>query len=262
MIKQVKNFYEGLLLAVGFLTIFPVPRSIDWTPAAMRRALLCFPLCGVFAAVIAAAVGTGLLSTGLPIYAAGFMVLACFIILSGGLHLDGWMDVSDAVLSWKPREEKLTVMKDPLVGSGAVWTTILLLAGKFTAILVMLDTSLSMFYAALFAVPVLSRAGMGVIVSRGVLLSATGLAASFQKKRESSDMYQLAGLTLVALLPAFYFSVTFTLSLAVITIFCTAGLYRFFVRKLGGINGDTAGASLEGTEVLLWWTAAVMAAIL
>lgn len=260
--KHLKNFYEGLLLAVGFLTVLPLPHSIDWTPAAMRRALLSFPLCGIFTAAVVSAIGTGLISAGLPLYAVGFIVLAGFIILSGGLHLDGWMDVSDAILSWKPREEKLTVLKDPLVGSGAVWTTILLLAGKFTAIVVTLDISIPMFYAALFAVPVLSRAGMSVIVSRGVLLSATGLAASFQKKRESSDMYQLAGITLVALLPAFYFSTVLTVSLTIVTIICTAGLYRLFVHKLGGINGDTAGASLEGTEVLLWWIAAVMAVIL
>ncbi|RKD72890.1 cobalamin-5'-phosphate synthase [Sinobaca qinghaiensis] len=262
MINNIKNAYKGLLLAFGFLTVFPVSKTVDWTPDTMRRALHHFPLCGTLAASLAAVIAMVSLSLELPVYAVGFLVLMAFVVVSGGLHLDGWMDVSDAVLSWKPREEKLAVMKDPLVGSGAVWTTILLLGGKYTAIVTMLDTSLVFFFTALFAVPVLSRAGMGAVVSRGRLLSSTGLAASFQQSGRPSDVRWLAGITILSLLPALYFSLFLTISLAVISMICTLALYRFFVRKLGGVNGDTAGASLEGTEAVLWWSAAVLAVIL
>jgi len=54
-----------------------------------------------------------------PALAAAF-VTAMPSLVTGAIHIDGFMDTSDAVLSWRPLEKRLEILKDPHVGSFAV----------------------------------------------------------------------------------------------------------------------------------------------
>ena len=61
-----------------------------------------------------------------PILFTGVTV-AIPLIITGGFHLDGFIDTSDAVSSFKDREERLSIMKDPHVGAFGIIRTIVLL---------------------------------------------------------------------------------------------------------------------------------------
>ena len=56
----------------------------------------------------------------LPFWAVGALILLIPILVTGGFHLDGYMDVKDALSSFADREKKLEILKDPNVGSFAI----------------------------------------------------------------------------------------------------------------------------------------------
>lgn len=99
----------------------------EWNEKNMRYCICFLPLVG--AVIGAAQCGVFLLlakiSAG-PVFR-GAVLAALPVILSGGIHMDGFMDTCDAIHSWKGREERLRILKDPHAGAFAVLGCVLYL---------------------------------------------------------------------------------------------------------------------------------------
>ena len=113
------RLFESLLIALSTYSAVPVPQ-LDWSEKNMRYAICFFPAVGVLCgaalwlwAVLAQATGmSGVL------FAA---IAACLpILVTGGIHLDGYLDTVDALSSHQTREKKLAIMKDANCGAFAV----------------------------------------------------------------------------------------------------------------------------------------------
>src|SRR5690554_8144918 len=118
----------GLALALQFLTRIPLPVACPWNAATCRWALRCFPLAGL---VIGAALAAlAILGQGLPTPLLALALLSLWVALSGGLHLDGVMDIADALGCIAPLEKRRAIMKDSMVGRLASLDLVLLLARK------------------------------------------------------------------------------------------------------------------------------------
>ena len=113
------RLFESLLIALSTYSAVPVPQ-FDWNEKNMRYAICFFPAVGVLCgaalwlwAVLAQATGmSGVL------FAA---IAACLpILVTGGIHMDGFMDTSDALASWQSPEKRLEILKDSHVGAFAV----------------------------------------------------------------------------------------------------------------------------------------------
>ena len=98
---------DSILMAFSLYSRIPVPQA-QWKEENMRWCICFLPLVG---AVIGA------------LQAAAFFVmtrLACGALLSGGIHLDGFLETCDAIHSYKGREDRLAILKDPHAGAFAI----------------------------------------------------------------------------------------------------------------------------------------------
>ena len=114
----------GTLLAscaIAFSTYSRLPMpQVAWSKRNMRYTLAFFPLVGAAVGLVfwGADALCGLLGTGTILRAA--LRTAAPIIVTGGIHLDGYCDTVDALASHAPREKKLAILKDSSAGAFAV----------------------------------------------------------------------------------------------------------------------------------------------
>ena len=106
---------ETIGVAFAMFSALPVPR-IDWNERNMRYAMAAFPLIGAVIGALWCVCG----ALPLPdmLRAAGFCLIP--VAVTGGIHLDGYADTSDALSSYGDREKKLDILKDPHCGAFAV----------------------------------------------------------------------------------------------------------------------------------------------
>ena len=114
-----KAFFETIAVGFGLFSAMPAPR-FEWNEKNMRYLLLVFPLVGVI--IGAVCVGWDALCgwLGFPaiLRGAGFTLIP--ILLSGGFHMDGYVDTCDALASQGDREKKAQILRDPHIGAFAV----------------------------------------------------------------------------------------------------------------------------------------------
>ncbi|SDJ94464.1 adenosylcobinamide-GDP ribazoletransferase [Billgrantia gudaonensis] len=246
------NAAFGLLLACQFLTRLPVPVACPWTPVTRRWALRSYPLVGLAIGVLLAAFAA-LLSGVLPTPLLALVLLSLWVALSGGLHLDGVMDVADALGSNAPLARRWEIMKDPQVGSFAILALVFLLAWKGMLVWALLNAGASL--GVLVAVPALARFGAVALLCLAPCARREGLAWTWRQDLERRDLL----LALVPLAVLFALLPGWPLLLGALLAFLLVyggGMTRAFT----GINGDIVGAAIEGGELWLlliawsWWS--------
>lgn len=252
-----------ILAAFQFLSRFPVKAELDFTPELLRRSVKYYPLVGTAIGLVVWAVGAALHPV-LPPLPVSVMMLIVWVWLTGGLHLDGWMDSADALLSYRSRDKMLEIMKDSRVGAMGVLACVLLLMFKMTLIVSLLEQGLFTAGIALLTVPVWSRWFMGwAMRAWPVARQGEGLAVRFHglKNRDivlSSSLALL--LTAIGVLAAYaidgaIFSGSLLALYFVLLPLITVGVGAFAAsrisNKLGGLTGDIYGALNEGLEAVL-----------
>ncbi len=122
------DFFAALI----FLTRLPTPH-VELSTKSMARAMRFFPLVGILIGGIIVAADT-LASLVFPPAPRAALVLVTWIIVTGGLHLDGFLDCCDGLFVAKPPELRLNILKDTQVGAYAVVGGAALLITKWSAI--------------------------------------------------------------------------------------------------------------------------------
>jgi adenosylcobinamide-GDP ribazoletransferase len=122
---------RALLAAVKFLTSAPVPWTWTGGEGPLGRSLPWFPVVGLLTGGVLGGVCYGLQPV-LPALPLAALLVALMAGVSGGLHLDGLSDSADGLLSSRPRERALEIMKDSHVGAMGVIAIVLVLLAKFS----------------------------------------------------------------------------------------------------------------------------------
>ncbi|KMY52031.1 adenosylcobinamide-GDP ribazoletransferase [Peribacillus loiseleuriae] len=248
----------GYLINLQFFTAIPVKKQLPMDEPFIRRAVQTFPLAGLTLGLLVSGSLYVLIEwTPLSLLVISFVVWLLTIILTGGLHLDGWMDASDAFFSYQDKEKRLEIMSDPRTGAFGVLSVIVLLSARFLFIYEIISRMNLDFYFLIILIPTLSKMVMGVLLYTIPLAKQDGLAAFFQRAAKKSSI-QVYGLYLIGvLLMAFYISIPLLyMSLVMIIVAC---IFFLLIRRksviwFGGITGDVLGASVEGVELILWLT--------
>lgn len=228
----------SLRSAVGLLTVFPAGKG----PVAARAAAW-FPAVGVALGLTVAAVdhgGARLVPS--PLGAA--LTLAAWIALTGALHLDGWIDVCDALAPGLSRRAALRALEDPRAGALGVVGGVTLLLVKYGALVALADAGwrplvLTTMAARWAVVPLLS----GFRYARG----PEGLGWSLAT---STGAMETGLATLTAVAAALFLGPELALAVAVPAASVALGLAGWFRRRLGGLTGDVYGAAVELAEVV------------
>jgi len=264
------TFFKSILLSFSMFSAIPVP-SVEWNEKNMRYMMCGFPFVGVVIAVLCAAWFVFGLQISFVwqknvsnyIFALVFTLIP--VLISGGIHLDGFMDTCDALGSHASREKKLEILKDSHSGAFAVLGCVLyflafyVFSVEFYAFFYGADSShrfVNIFSRFWFSIPVLSifvysRLFSALAVSVFPIAKDSGLVHTFATN--SSRIF-------TAIWCEFFI---FVLSLALIFLYGRAGavpafsslavfvLYYFMAkRNFGGITGDTAGWFVQMSEII------------
>lgn len=175
--------------------------------------------------------------------AAGLTVIA-WAGLTGGLHLDGWIDVWDGLAIRNP-ERRFEAMSESTTGAYGVIGAVLLLGMKGLAIAALVHP------VGLFLAPVLGRWGQVMAIGLYPYAKAEGKGAFHRSSMQTKDYWISFGLLLLVLLPTVYLWGWQNMVLIAGGLGGAWILSWFFAKAFSGQTGDTYGAVVEGTEVLV-----------
>ena len=239
---------ETILVAFAMFSAIPLPR-VDWNGRNMRYALCAFPLVGL-------AVGgalwcwwwlCGLLGLGQLLAAAGMTLLP--ILVSGGIHMDGFCDTVDALSSHAPPERKREILKDPRTGAFgamAVPAELLLYAGLCAELPLGERTAL-----ALALHQIMARALGGLAGTVFPMSGGRGLLASFRAGATGKAPWILGGWVVLAGAGLVWLAPVSGLVSLLACGLCLFYVYRMARREFGGMSGDLAGYLITVSQLVL-----------
>lgn len=242
------RFLKSLSIAVSMYSKIPAP-TVEWNKENMKYAMCFFPVIGVVTGIVTLAAGYGLLTytdCGSFFFAAVMVLIP--VLITGGIHLDGFADTVDALSSYGDREKKLAILKDPHTGAFAVigLCSYFVLSLGFWS-----EAEVSLLPAAVCMYP-FSRALSGIAVVSFPPAKNSGLLRTFQDgaHRRRVRIVLILWAVLSGLVMIFLSPVSGGIAL-------TAGLlvfgyyYWMAMRKFGGATGDLAGYFLQLCEIVM-----------
>lgn len=241
-IKQRIKEDLGFWIALRFLTIIPFrgePNSRE-----PGRSLSYFPIVGLVIGGILFGIDCGM-SLILPSMVVNALLIVVLIILTGALHLDGFIDTCDGIAGDSP-QRRLEIMSDSQVGAFGIVGACSLLLVKYATLLSLPDT---LRMAALLLMPTLGRWAMVyAIFAFPYARKASGLGYAF---KQQATWQRLTMATLVALVAVAVLTRWQGMVLIGGVWLIILGIGCLLRSRLGGLTGDTYGAVNELTEVLV-----------
>ena len=125
-----KTYLCAFAMCQSMFCAIPFPGRL-WDEKARGKMLLFLPVVGLEIGLVWAALAWAVRFLKLPALVGGLALCACPFLLTGFIHLDGFMDVTDAVKSWRDLEKRRAILKDSHVGSFAVIGLCLLMLTQF-----------------------------------------------------------------------------------------------------------------------------------
>ena len=255
IMKYIKNFFEQFIILIQFMTRIPIPLKISYSEKKFGKSIKFFPLVGLI--------------IGLILYFANFLIIvylknifynktiiAIFLIILeilivGIIHIDGLADTFDGLFSYAKKEKMLEIMKDSRIGTNGAVVLILYFITKTVLISEIITTNPK--YLIIF--PIIARLSTPV---------NAGLSNYARKSGMSNAIISENGI----------FEAIFSLALSIILVFYIIdikGIITIFIafifiiifmlnvrKKIDGITGDTMGASLELTSILVLFLGIVL----
>ena len=255
IMKYIKNFFEQFIILIQFMTRIPIPLKISYSEKKLGKSIKFFPLVGLI--------------IGLILYFANFLIIvylknifynktiiAIFLIILeilivGIIHIDGLADTFDGLFSYAKKEKMLEIMKDSRIGTNGAVVLILYFITKTVLISEIITTNPK--YLIIF--PIIARL-------------STPVNAGF------SNYARKSGMSNAIISENGIFEAIFSLALSIILVFYIIGIkgivaifiaFIFIIifmlnvrKKIDGITGDTMGACLELTSILVLFLGIVL----
>lgn len=234
--------FSSFTLALQFLTRLPLNINIKLSEQDVARSVLFYPLVGLFIGGLLAGLSYCLFAGQQPALLAA-LLLSVWVLLTGGLHLDGLADCADA---WAgglgDKERSLAIMKDPAAGPIAVILLVLLLLLKWTAIQSLLQQA---YFLPLLLAPFIGRLSILMLMLSTPYVRENGLGSVMQQYLPK----QLALLIVAFSLMAFLY---FTNIYSLVSVLLSIIFIRYLaLQRIQGVTGDVYGASVEIVEAVV-----------
>jgi adenosylcobinamide-GDP ribazoletransferase len=248
--NEVRYFWTAVML----LTRLPAPRLKGFQDDWLARSAVYFPIVGLLVGLLAAAVHWGAYLLW-PEPVPAVLAVAAAALVTGGLHEDGWADVSDALAASREPKRMLEVMKDSRIGAAGALALVLLLLGKVSV----LETfSAGRAAAALVVAHVLSRwSHLPLLWKLSHARPEGGLAGPLAGRVSGARVAIGTVLSAFITVYALPWSTTSAVSALAVALVVTLAAGLFFRLRLGGITGDCLGAVNQLVELGVLLTLAV-----
>jgi adenosylcobinamide-GDP ribazoletransferase len=232
-----------VLAAFRFLTIIPLPGG-KVSPREVGGSIAYFPLVGAIIGLILLGLNWLLGLVLLPALV-NILLLVSLAVISGGLHLDGFVDTCDGMVGHKTVRERWRVMKDSRAGAFGIIGVCFLLLVKFVALNSVPASWLSL---TLLLMPVLSRWAMVYAVFAYPYAKPSGLGRVFKQEASSSGFLVATVIALaIAVMPSQLAGLFIMFGVWIIV----TALAFYLKGRFGGLTGDSYGAINEIAEVLV-----------
>ncbi|MCL2366195.1 MAG: adenosylcobinamide-GDP ribazoletransferase [Oscillospiraceae bacterium] len=270
-----KRVFKGLIMAFGMFTTIPMPKV--WDDRGAKYVMTWFPIVGlvigliwwVSAELLVYLQWPSLQNPPFPFFSmpspmvAGIQLIMCFIFV-GLIHLDGFMDTCDAILSRRSVEDKLRILGDSNVGAFSVIMIVFLLIMQFAALESIMRGNVSTFFSIsifqhpfnsmlglLIVIPIVSRtfSAMAMLCIRP--MKADGYVGVFRPINAMPHRIIIPIPALISLFLAWMGVgwVGVVVVLAVAIGYCVSMLIALKSFEFKGVSGDLAGFSLVISEL-------------
>ena len=237
-----KTFFHAFAMCQSMFCAIPFPGNI-WDEKARDKMLLFLPLVGLEMGAIWALAGWLCRHFALKPLITGLILAVMPYLLSGFIHLDGFMDVTDAVGSCRSLEKRREILKDSHVGAFAVIGCCLLMLSSFT-----FCAAATADCGILVLIPVVSRCCSALAVTVLKPMSTSQYAGSFREGIGRGQVIALAVMLIGAIACGFLFFGKSGLVLLGGLAGYGLALHKGF-KSLEGMNGDISGYALTLSEL-------------
>lgn len=238
------NEIKKLILAMQFMTRFPIPIEVNIEKSEIYRITSYFPIVGVVIGGILSLLYIALKNYFSREIVMTFIVAASYT-LTGAMHIDGLADTFDGLFSNKDKSKILDIMKDSRLGTNGVLAVVFVVVLK---ILFLTNIKENIIFTALLITPIISRLSVvfSIMISKSAR-SGEGLGGLMLGKAGIREFV----IALVISIAISYFILPFVVFAKILTIslFVAYVLSKYISMRIGGMTGDTLGAVNEFTEL-------------
>ncbi|MEY8392416.1 adenosylcobinamide-GDP ribazoletransferase [Lachnospiraceae bacterium 45-W7] len=240
------KYIKACIIAFSMYSKIPMPQT-EWEEQNMKYVMCFFPWVGAAAGGIFYLWGTygKQIPVGSQLYAA--ILTALPLLITGGIHMDGFLDTIDALSSWQSRERRLEILKDSHTGAFAVIGACVYFMLYFGFVTELKTAQIPAAALGFF----LSRCLSGYAVTSFPCAKESGLVALFSSAADRKKTRRILVFeSLLAITGLLWLDVWAGGAVIVASFLAFLWYYRMSMDKFGGITGDLAGWFLQVCELL------------
>jgi len=250
ILKTVYQRLQPLLIAIQFLSSLPVGHLSMPKEKDIGASLTFYPLVGALLGIILSGLAFSLMHI-FGSFLSAALVLTAWVVLTGALHIDGLADCADAWMGGLGSKKRtLELMKDPTSGPIAIAVLVLLMLVKFAAIEALLThTSAQKSYYLVLVWPlILSRMSAMILFATTPYARKNGLGKAISEHLSTNAVWAVCCVILVIACLVFSWYLVLILMVGLMVFIY---LRHLMLKRIDGCTGDTAGALIELTEVVI-----------
>lgn len=244
-----KSLWNNFKVAFAMYSKIPMPRA-DWTKENMKYTFCFFPFVGAVIGALSLLMGYVGIRFSVEHSFVAVILVVIPVFVTGGIHVDGLLDTSDAMSSWQEKSRRLEILKDSNAGAFAVITACVYFLCWFGAYSQMWENKAALSVMAVgFMV---SRCFSGISVVTFPKARKDGTVAEFSRKAQDVTVRNVLILYLVLLFGLMVWIHPLMGILAFGGAILVFVYYHHMAMKyFGGITGDLAGFFLCLCEVTM-----------
>ncbi len=231
----------GFLTLISFFTRIPVGSKIEYNEESFLKALSMYSLMGAVIGIFLAVVYF-IFNNTYMIFLRGLVLTVAYLIITGGIHLDGTADTSDGIFSGRTGDKIFEIMSDSHIGAFGVLSLIIVELSQFV-----LFSYIDIYSC--FIMPAVGRAC--VIASswnKKYAKNTKGMGTLFIESIDTRVLISNLSILLILILLMPY-------RLVILTSCFVSLILSYFISckiedKIGGMTGDTCGFITEISQVI------------
>lgn len=234
------------------MTRIPIKADVGFDEE-FHKSIVYFPLVGLIIGAISFIIGS-LSSIIFDTFLTSILIVACEVILTGGLHIDGLGDTFDAIYSNRDKERMLEIMKDSRLGTNSLLAILFLVLIKVGLLNSIINSNLMCL---VIFMPMISRLGVIVMLYKTVTPREKGMGNIFIGKATLGMFITAIIYTVVILIVIakfMFFSTTINiikLLLSILAVMIFNEIFKKHVyKKIDGVTGDILGCTIELGELI------------
>ena len=251
-----KDIINQIVLLIQFMTRIYVPLKVEYSEEKLGKGIKYFPLVGYLIGIIIFFIGIVLNKYVENKYIVAMLLILLELKLVGLIHIDGLADSFDGLFSYRDKDKILEIMKDSRVGTNGVVILIFYYLAKLILIAEIISHG---DMRCLIVYPIIARMSTSVNAGFGVYARDKGMSTGIIGMNKAKDGIFSMILTLILTILVYYNSGMLKgIAMLIIGILFIFYFRQVVYKKIDGITGDTMGASLEMTGLIVLLVGAII----